>query len=257
LASDLGRALNGLGRDDSFVKAVLGGREPAEVAKAVMEGTRLGDPAVRKALLEGGEAAVAASTDPLIVLARKMEPFSRERIKWIEENVQSVETPAGEKIGKARFAVYGKTVYPDATFTLRLAYGTVTGYPMNGTVAPPMTTFYGLYDRAIGFGMKPPFDLSRSFRERRDRLDLSTPLNFVCSADVVGGNSGSPVINRNGELVGLVFDGNIESLVGDYQYIGENNRTLAVHTAGMIEALRKLYDAAPLADELLAASPGT
>jgi hypothetical protein len=251
LASDLERALTGLGRENAFVQTALGGREPAEVARTVIEGTKLGDATVRKTLLEGGAAAVAASTDPLIVLARKLEPFTRERIKWTEDNVESVETQAGEKISKARFAVYGKSAYPDATFTLRLSYGTVVGYPMNGTEAPPMTTFYGLYDRAVGFGMKPPFNLSERFLARRDRLDLSTPFNFVCTTDVVGGNSGSPVINRNGELVGLVFDGNIESLVGDYQYNLENNRTIAVHAAGMIEALRKLYDAAPLAEELL------
>jgi len=154
--------------------------------------------------MEGGVAAVAASTDPLIVFARKVEPFSRERIKWVENNVQSVETPAGEKIGKARFAVYGKSAYPDATFTLRLSYGTVQGYPMNGTQAPPLTTFYGLFDRALGFGSKPPFELPARYMDRRARLELATPLNFVCSTDVVGGNSGSPVINRAGELVGLV-----------------------------------------------------
>jgi hypothetical protein len=257
LASDLTRSLTGLGPDDPYVKAVLGGREPAEVARTVIQGTKLADPAVRKALLEVGTAAVAASKDPLIELARRIEPFSRERTKWVEDNVESVETQAGEKIGKARFAVYGKRAYPDATFTLRLSYGTVKGYPMNGTEAPPMTTFYGLYDRALGFGMKPPFNLSQRFLDRRDRLDLGTPFNFVCTADVVGGNSGSPVINRNGELVGLVFDGNIESLVGDYQYNGENNRTVAVHAAAMIEALRKLYDATPLADELLGPTAGT
>jgi hypothetical protein len=256
LASDLSRSLAGLGRENPYVKAVLGGGDPAEVAKAALEGTKLGDPKVRKALLEGGESAVAASTDPLIVLARKIEPFARERIRWVEDNVQSIETPAGEKIGKARFAVYGKSAYPDATFTLRLSYGTVAGYPMNGTKAPPFTTFYGLYDRSIGFGMKPPFDLPQRFVERRDRLDLSTKFNFICSCDVVGGNSGSPVIDRNGDLVGLVFDGNIESLVGDYVYNGANNRTLAVDAAAMIEALRKLYDAAPLADELQA-RPGS
>jgi hypothetical protein len=128
---------------------------------------------------------------------------------------------------------------------------------MNGTEAPPLTTFYGLYDRANGFGMKPPFNLSERFLARRDRLNLATPFNFVCTTDVVGGNSGSPVINRNGELVGLVFDGNIESLVGDYVYNIENNRTVAVHAAAMIEALRKLYDAAPLADELLNTAAGS
>jgi len=254
LTSDLERSLAGLGRDDEFIKAVLGGRDPAQVAKAAIAGTKLGDADVRKALLEGGVPAVAASTDPLIAFARQLEPFSRQRIKWYEDNVESVETPAGEKIGKARFAVYGKSAYPDATFTLRLSYGTVEGYPMNGTQAPPMTTFYGLYDRALGFGQKPPFELPARYMERRARLDLATPMNFVSSTDIVGGNSGSPVINRAGELVGLIFDGNIESLVGDYQYNGANNRAVALHAAAMIEALRKLYDAGPLAAELLGVS---
>jgi hypothetical protein len=251
LASDLARSLAALGPQDDWVMAVLDRRDPAVAARQAIEGTKLGDPAVRKALLQGGEAAVAASSDPLIVFARKLEPFSRERIKWTEDNIQSVETPAGEKIGKARFAAYGKSAYPDATFTLRLSYGTVKGYPMNGTQAPSHTTFYGLYDRALGFDLKPPFDLPARYTERRDRLDLATPLDFVCSTDVVGGNSGSPVINRNAELVGLVFDGNIESLVGDYVFNPENNRTIAVHAGAMVEALRKLYGAAPLADELL------
>jgi hypothetical protein len=254
LASDLARTVNTLGHDDPYVKAVIGDRNPAELAKQVISGTKLGDPAVRKALLEGGTAAIEASTDPLILFARKVEPFSRERIKWSEDNIESVETPAGEKIGKARFAVYGKSVYPDATFTLRLSFGTVKGYPMNGTQAPSHTTFYGLYDRSLSFDGKAPFELAQRYLERRSQLDLATPLNFVCSCDVVGGNSGSPIINRKGELVGLVFDGNIESLVGDYVYDGEKNRTLGVHTAGMTIALEKLYDAKPLVKELLAGS---
>jgi hypothetical protein len=161
-----------------------------------------------------------------------------------------VETQAGEKIGKARFAAYGKSLYPDATFTLRLTFGAVKGYPMNGTQAPPKTTFYGLYDRAFSFDLKPPYHLPRRYLERKARLDLSTPLNFVSTCDIIGGNSGSPVINKQGELVGLIFDGNIESLVGDYLYIEENNRAVAVHSAAILEALRKLYDAGALAEEL-------
>jgi hypothetical protein len=174
----------------------------------------------------------------------------RESLKKYEDEVQSVEESAGEKIGEARFAAYGKSTYPDANFTLRLTYGAVKGYKMNGTIAPSKTTLYGLFDRSSSFDMKPPFDLPGRYMERKERLDLSTPLNFVAALDVVGGNSGSPVINKNAELVGLVFDGNIESLVGTYVYDEETNRTVAVHSNAMIEALRKLYDAGALADEL-------
>jgi hypothetical protein len=243
-------SLEELGSSDPFVKAVLGARTPAEVAKQALQGTKLADPAVRKSLVEGGEAAVQASSDPMIVLARTIDPFDRQRIKAREDKVESVETPAGEKIGQARFAVYGKSLYPDATFTLRLGYGAVKGYPMNGTQAPPMTTFYGLYDRAYSFGLKPPYNLPARYLERRTRLDLAQPLDFVSTCDVVGGNSGSPVVNKQGELVGLIFDGNIESLVSDYVYYEVNNRAVAVHSGAIIAALRELYDAAPLADEL-------
>ncbi|MGD1102949.1 MAG: S46 family peptidase [Terriglobia bacterium] len=241
-----------LGPDDPFVKEVLAGNSPEEVAKEALSNTKLVDASFRKALIEGGESAVQASTDPLIVLARKVDPWQRKMIKAFEDQVESVETPAGEGIGKARFAAYGKSLYPDATFTLRLSFGAVKGYPMNGTQAPPETTFYGLYDRAYSFGLRPPYNLPARYLERKATLDLSTPLNFVNTCDIIGGNSGSPVINKRGELVGLIFDGNIEGLVGDYVYYEENNRAVAVHSRAMIEVLRKLYDAAPLADELTA-----
>ena len=164
--------------------------------------------------------------------------------------MESVLTPAGEKLGKARFLVYGKGAYPDATFTLRLSYGTVDGYPYNGTVAPPFTTYYGLYDRAASFSNQPPFNLTAHQVAGRDKLDLTTPLDFVSTGDIIGGNSGSPVVNREGELAGLIFDGNIESLAGDFVYDGTRNRAVAVHSVGMIEGLRKLYGADALADEL-------
>ncbi|MFB3920499.1 MAG: S46 family peptidase [Terriglobia bacterium] len=250
IANTLQEAVDELGPSDPYVKTVLGGRTAAEVAKAAMSGTRIADPEFRKSLVEGGEAAVAASDDPLIALARKVDPYLRESQKWYEDKVQSAEVAAGEKIGKARFAVYGKSAYPDATFTLRLTYGQVKGYPMNGTQAPPWTTFYGLYDRAYSFSLKFPYELPARYLERKAALDLATPLNFVSVCDITGGNSGSPVINRNAELVGLVFDGNIESLPGTYVYSEEKNRAVAVHSAGIIEALRKLYDAGSLADEL-------
>jgi Peptidase S46 len=251
LAGNLEMGREVLGADNPFIKTVLSGQSPEEVAHAAINGTQLADPAVRKALVEGGEAAVQASTDPLIVLARKVDPFARAMHKRLENEVESVEVPAGQKIGEARFAAFGKSEYPDATFTLRLSYGTVKGYPMNGTIAPPMTTFYGLYDRAYSFGLKPPFDLPERYLQRQDKLRLDTPFDFVSTCDIIGGNSGSPVISKNGELVGLIFDGNIESLVGDYVYNIQANRAVAVHTAAMLEALRNLYDAGPLADEML------
>ena len=250
IEDSLKQALEELGPGDEYVKTVLGTKSPAELARELVTGTKLGDPAVRKQLVEGGEAAVAASTDPLIVMARKIDPISRRMKKWNEENVQSVLTPAGEKIGQARFAVYGKTAYPDATFTLRLSYGTVKGYPMNGTIAQPFTTFYGLYDRAYGFGNKSPWDLPKRYQAGRDKLNLGTPLNFVSDNDIIGGNSGSPVTNRAGEIVGLIFDGNIESLVGNYVFDGTANRAVSVHTGAITEVMRKLYDAGHVADEL-------
>jgi hypothetical protein len=243
--------LAGAGPEDPFLKTSLKGRTPAQAAAALVNGTKLRDAAVRRQLVEGGEAAVAASNDPMIVLARELDPMRREMIRWYQDNVEGIEQRAGEEIGKARFAVYGKSTYPDATFTPRLSYGQVKGYPMNGTKAPPHTTFFGLYDRADSFDLKPPFNLPARYTENREKLDLATPLDFVTTNDVVGGNSGSPVINRNGEIVGLVFDGNIESLVGDFVYDGATNRTVAVHTAAMTEALRKIYSASALLKELL------
>jgi hypothetical protein len=250
LTFSLQDSLDQLGPNDLWIKTVLNGRTPAQVASEVIRGTKLADPAVRKSLIEGGASAINASTDPLIVLARKVEPFFREIRKQYEDTVESVVTAATEKVAKARFAIYGKSVYPDATFTLRLAYGTVKGYPMNGTKAPSKTTFYGLFDRSASFDNKPPFNLTPRVQGRRERIDMTTPMNFVNTADIIGGNSGSPVINRAGEFVGIIFDGNIESLTGNFVYLEESNRAVAVHSAAVIEALRKIYDAPALADEL-------
>ena len=247
----LHRNLDQLGPNDPFLKIVLHGKTPEQAAADLVHGSKLADPKVRKALIDGGQAAVDASTDSMIVLNRNLDPLRRDFIKWFQDNVESVEQRAGEQLGAARFAIYGRNTYPDATFTLRLSYGTVRGYPMNGTTAPPKTTFYGLYDRSASFNNKPPFNLMPRFAEKQKELDLSTPLNFVTTNDIIGGNSGSPVINQAGEIVGLVFDGNIESLVGNYVYDIEANRAVAVHTAGMTQALRKLYGADKLADELM------
>ncbi len=250
MAGALNLAEEKLGKQDAFVQAIVQGGDVDKAVNALVDGTKLADVAVRKGLLDGGEAAVAASADPMIVAARRVDPIVRENTRRMRDTIGSVLTPAGEKLGKARFMVYGKDAYPDATFTLRLSYGTVDGFPYNGTIAPPVTTFYGLYDRANSFGNKPPFDLTPKETAGLGKLDLSTPLDFVSTGDIIGGNSGSPVVNREGELVGLIFDGNIESMAGDFVYDGTKNRAVAVHSAGMIEALRKLYGADTLADEL-------
>jgi hypothetical protein len=239
-----------LGKNDIFVQALLQGGPVDSTVDTMISDTKLGDVDARKALLDGGEAAISASTDPMIVAARRVDPIVRETQRKMRDTIGSVLTPAGEKLGRARFLVYGKDAYPDATFTLRLSYGTIDGYPYNGTVAPPFTTFYGLYDRAAGFSNETPFNLTPKEQAAKSKVDLSTPLDFVCTGDIIGGNSGSPVVNRDGELVGLIFDGNIESLAGDFVYDETKNRAVAVHSAGMIEGLRKLYGAKALADEL-------
>jgi hypothetical protein len=250
LAASLKFAADKLGAEAPFVKTALDGRTPAQVASEVITGTKLADPAFRKQLIDGGSSAVDASTDPLIVFERKLDPIRREEITWYRNHVEAITQRAGEQLGQARFAVYGKALYPDGTFTLRLSYGQMKGYPMNGTIAPPITTVYGLYDRAESFSKKPPFNLPERFEAGKSKLNLATPFDFVSSNDIIGGNSGSPVVNREGELVGLIFDGNIESLAGDLIYDGRTNRAVSVHTAVMTEALRKLYDVAPLLKEI-------
>ena len=251
MTTALNLAKEKLGAGDAYLQAIVQGGDIDKAVAALVDGTKLGDPVFRKSLIDGGEAAVAASTDPMIAAARRVDPVWRASYVYYRDRISSVFAAAGEKLGKARFAVYGKNAYPDATFTLRLSYGTVDGYPYNGTTAPPFTTFYGLYDRAASFSNVAPWNLTPKEAAARDKLGLATPLDFVCTADIIGGNSGSPVVNRDGELVGLIFDGNIESLAGDFVYDGSKNRAVAVNSAGMIEGLRKIYGAGALADELL------
>ena len=247
----LAKSLEVLGPGDPWVAAVLGGESPDTVAARLIEGTQLTDVDVRRRLIEGGRAVVEASDDPLIAVTRRLDPQRRRDQQWFRDEVESVLTNAGELLAEARFALYGRSTYPDATGTLRISYGTVAGYPMNGTRAPHETTLFGLFDRAIAFGNSGEFMLPQRYWNRQDDLDLSTPANFVTTADIIGGNSGSPVVDRDGALVGLIFDGNIESLVGRYAYDETRARAVAVHPGYILEALRTLYDAGALADELL------
>lgn len=251
LTAWLEEAKKTLGANDPFIKAALGDAEVAEVVKRAVNETKLKDVAERKALLDNPNS-IAASTDPMVTLARRIEPIVRELRAWNEEKILSVDARAGEKIAKARFAVYGRTIAPDANFNLRITFGKAKGYEEDTTLVPFKTTFFGLYDRAESFGEKPPYDLPARYKERRDRLNLSTPLNFVYSADTIGGMSGSPIINRNAEFVGINFDSNIQKLSNRYWYIEEEegSRAVGVHSAGILEALRKLYDAENLAKEL-------
>jgi hypothetical protein len=216
----------------------------------LVAGTKLFDPENRRALVEGGEKAVAASTDPLIVWARKLDPLYRKSRKWHEDEIESVLVAEGNRIAKARFGVYGKSTYPDATFTLRLSYGKVAGYEAGTTMVAPFTTFYGLYDRALGHGEKSPYDLAPRVKAAREKLNLGAKVNFVTTNDIIGGNSGSPVVNAKGEYVGLIFDGNIPSLVGRYAYDETRNRAVAVHSSGILEAMETIYGMDALAAEL-------
>jgi hypothetical protein len=240
------------GYADHFVQQVLNNKSPQARAREVIAGTKLKDVAERKRLYEGGKKAIDASGDPMIALAKLADSPARAVRKIMETEVSEVEQQAYAQIARAKFALEGTNTYPDATFTLRLAYGTVKGYEEDGKQIPHQTTFAGLYDRAAEHRDKPPFDLPPRWVAQKSKLDLTTPFNFVCTADIIGGNSGSPVVNKEGEVVGLIFDGNIQSLVLDFIYTDERARAVAVHCRGIVEALRKVYDATDLADELTA-----
>jgi hypothetical protein len=238
-----------LGADHPLVKQILGKESPEQLAARLVDGTHLGDPEVRKALWTGGAAAVAASQDPFIQFAAAIDPAARALRKRYEAEVESVEQKSAERIARVRFARAGTDTYPDATFTLRISYGAVKGWDEAGVPVAPFTRIGGAFDRATG---ADPFRLPDTWIKARDTLDLAKPFNFVSTNDIIGGNSGSPVIDRDGRLVGLIFDGNIHSLGGAYGYDGASNRAVAVDSAAILEALEKIYGAKAIADEMRA-----
>jgi hypothetical protein len=250
LAESLAEMQDVLGADNADVKKALAGKTPDGRAKELIDGTKLEDVAVRKQLYEGGEAAVEASDDPLIVLMRQIEPDAVAIHQRDEDEVQSVLRRDGGYIGKALFAKEGFKVPPDATFTLRLSYGPVEGYKLNGKNVPWFTTMGGAYKHAAEHGSKPPYQLPESWLKAKSSIDLNTPFNTVSTPDIIGGNSGSPVINKDAEVVGIIFDGNIESLPWDFEYSDKVARSVEVDSRAILESLRKIYHADALANEI-------
>jgi len=246
-----------LGADHPLVKQVLGGEPPDAVAATLVEDTSLGDVSARKALVAGGAAAIDGSIDPMIALARAVDAESRRQRTRYEDEVTSVERDAYAKIARAVFAVEGPAAYPDATSTLRLAFGRVQGYQEDGRTIAPFTDFAGLYARAAAHQSQPPYRIADRWVQKKDALPLSTPFDFVSTLDIVGGNSGSPVVNTAGDIVGVIFDGNIQSLPGYFIYDSAVNRAVSVDARGILQALRVVYNADRLVKEITGAARRT
>ena len=239
-----------LGADHAIVKRILAGKTPEARAAELVDKTRLTDAEIVNLLRAGGKATIDASTDPMIVLARSLENDAQAIAKRYQDEVTTVQQAEYPKIGQAVFVVDGAKAYPDATSTLRLSYGTVKSYVEDGKKIPAYTDFAGLYARSAQHNGEAPWDLAPRWVENKTGLDLKTPFNMVTTNDIVGGNSGSPVVNRKGEVVGLVFDGNIQMLPGYYIYEDSVNRSVSVDSRAIIEAFRKIYKADALADEM-------
>jgi len=250
LADSLTHLVERLGAEDPTVKSILAGMSPRARAADLINRSQVRAVAFRKRLYEGGAAVVTTAKDPLIELARLIDNEARE-LRKIAEAQDEIKQQAQAAISKARFAIQGTSNYPDATFSLRLSYGTVKGYEENSANVPATTNLAGLYARSAEQDNKPPFDLPPRWVEKKAALDLKVPYNFVSTNDIIGGNSGSPVVNRAAEFVGIIFDGNIQSLSEDYGYSDAQSRALSVHSAGILEALRKVYEVPVLVNELV------
>ncbi len=251
LSDSMGWMCEILGFNDKAVQMILAGKAPRQRAADVMAGTKLWDVAERKKLYDGGAKAIKASKDPMILLAKLVDKDARAVRKILETQLEEPKKQAYDKIAKAKFAVEGTNTYPDATFTLRLAFGTVKGYSEGGKQIPFETSFEGLYEKAKDKNNKFPFDLPSRWVQRKSQLNLKTSFNFVSTNDIIGGNSGSPVVNKNAEVVGLIFDGNIQSLVWDFAFTDDEARAVSVSSSAIPEALRKVYDAGNLAEEIV------
>ncbi len=249
LADSLGFLMEQLGVQDPLVVQVLAGKSPRERAHELISGTKVRDVAFRKALYVGGAAAVDSAKDPMIELARLVDPAAREvRKRW--EAIGEAKQQAHAYLERKRFAQSGTAIAPDATFTLRLSYGVVKGYTEAGKAIPAFTDYAGLYARAAAHDGREPFDLPARWVAKRGALDLSVPFNFASTHDIIGGNSGSPVVNRAGEFVGIIFDGNLQGLILDFAYEEVESRAISVDSRGILEALRNVYGVDALADEL-------
>jgi hypothetical protein len=243
-----------LGKDDALVRAVLGDKSPADRAAEIINATKLDDIAVRKELYSGGKASVDASNDPMIVLMRTVDPAVRDIRKKYEDNVDAVVRKNGTLIAKARFAKYGTAVPPDATSTLRLSYGQVKSYKESGKNIHYHTTIGEAFQYADKNGNKAPYKLPESWMKAKAKLDLNTSLDSVNTTDIIGGNSGSPAVNKKGEIVGIIFDGNIQSLPWNVMYDDKTGRSVITDSTAVVETLRKVYNANPLVEEILASS---
>ena len=251
LADSLGMLMEMMGANNELVQKILAGKSPQARAAELIQSTKLKDVSVRKKLEAGGQKAIEACEDPVIHLAKLVDGPARQLRRTYEEKVDEPQRQAYAKIANARFAIYGTDIYPDATFTLRLAYGVAKGYEERGDKMPWATTLGGAFKHAAAHNNTDPFALPKSWHDRKDRMNLETPFNFVSTADIIGGNSGSPVINRKGEFVGIIFDGNIQSLVLDYIYTEEQARAISVCSQGIMEVLRNVYDAGGLVEEIM------